>query len=1120
MYEPPCLALPNRFRTSPFHILSLCLRIAFTALFLGALVAPSLTGRAEPLGSISGVVRYSSGNAAPDAAVTVTEQASGEPMTLRSDSTGAFEFRRIASGTYSIRVEKSGFEPFSLTGIVLIGGRVYRQDAVLVASGSAVPERSPLQTAVPILAELPNEFVREMRPDNGSEESASARSSGFLSSTGKPGTNEFHGALYHFLGNDLLNARGFFGDKSKSRTNNFGAFVGGPVIKNKTFFAYHYDRLSVRSGAQSGFGNSSPVEAFRNGDFERLMTNRAIAVDTLGRPMYQGQLFDPASTRTLRGAPVRDPFANNAIPASHPMRSRVAAGMMPYLVRPERLGLEFNVQGNPVGDQIWVLNAPSHHVRVDHSFTDEFRTGLTFSRSSHPAVRNCGGVDGCRFTHDPVESPQMNGDYYGAGFYEDITTHHVRQKFDWIASADLLNQTTVAYDEFHILGHSLSAGAGWRERLWGPQGNGLLATDAGPPAINFTGNTRYSPLGNEWGRSGFLANHQHSVENVLTWVRRRHSITVSGEFRHHRYPFRGWANNVAGSFNFHRGHTGGFDAAGNNLPSTGDPFASFLLGQVNSTHFQIPDFPTFTENFVSWSVVDEFRVTPDLTVTIGLRFDYQSAIRERNDNMSTFDPSVPNPGAAGRLGAMIFAGDGPGRTGSRTLESPPRDAFGPRVGFAYRFGDRNVVRGGYGIYYSNVPHAHFDSVNTLGFRFHATAIDLSNGRRPAYFLDDGFPQANIVLPPSIDPSIGNNTSPVAVTRDRATLPRVQHWSLRVQRQVTRSTTVDLSYAGNRGSRLITDRRVLGPAANANAPAVLALGPGVLAARAGSGSAGSAGVPMPYRGFGRSVSQSLRPFPHMLNIGYMNVPAGNSFFHALRTNVEKRFSEGAHFHASYAWSKLTGMGAGRIRPVDGLGQGPQNPTDTHSLERGLSADDVPHRVLAAFTQAVPVFRDKKIGLAAKVLGGWAVSGIVRVETGTPVNVVMANDLEPFLFNGQKRPNVLSNQVRIDHRGSFDAATDAFFDRTAFADPGPLRFGNASRTMNFVRGFHNVAEDFSLFKDTWINQKFKIRFETQFANIFNRVVFCDPNRNWSAPSFGRAYGQCNAPRSVQFGLRMDF
>lgn len=943
--------------------------------------------------------------------------------------------------------------------------------------------------------------------------------SGFFTSPAKRGSNEFHGALYHEVGNDSLNARGFFGKKSRSRRNRYGAFVGGPVIKDKTFFSYHWENLALRDRAQSGFGNSVPVSSFRNGDFGRLMAGRLLSNDALGRPVLEGQVFDPASTRTVQGIPVRDPLPNNRIPAAHPLRSQVASRLMPFIAQPQRPGVEFNVQGNPFGSQVWVLDAPSHHFRLNHSFTADVRSSLDFSRTSYPAVRNCGGPAGCESEFDPVGLPDRNREYYGAGLHEDVTTHHARVKVDWIATPSLLNQAVVGYDEFHVTGHSLSAGARWAERLWGSGGNGLLAEDAGPPALSFVGNTRYSTLGSELGRTSFLANHRYSVSNNLTWVRTRHLIKIGGEFRHHKYPFRGWASNVAGSFNFHRIHTGGYDAAGNNLPQTGDPFASFLLGQVNSTHFQIPDFPTITENIVSWSVVDEIRVTSVLTLTLGLRFDYQSAIRERDDNMSTFDPNVPNPGAGGRLGAMIFAGDGPGRTGSRTLESPPIDAFGPRVGFAYRLGERSVVRGGYGIYYSTVPHSQFDSVNTLGFRFHATANDLTNGRRPAYFLDDGFPRANIVLPPAVDPAIGNNTSPVAVTRDRATLPRVQQWSLTVQRQLSRSTSLDLAYEGNRGSRLIADRRVLGPAANANATSVLDLGPSLLSSRAGLGSA-PFGTKMPYRGFSGSVAQSLRPFPHMFNIGYLNVPAGNSFYHALRTRLERRFSDGFQLHASYAWSKLTGMGAGRSEPWDGLGHGPQNPTDTHSLERGLSFDDVPHRVVAAFTHEVPFFRERREGLVAKVLGGWSLSGMLRIETGTPVNVVMANDLEPFLFNGQKRPDILTERVRIDHSGSFNDVADRFFDRAAFADPGPLEFGNASRTMNFVRGFSQVAEDFSLYKDAWLNAKFKVRFETQLANAFNRVVFCNPNRNWSAASFGRVFSQCNAPRSVRFGLRFDF
>ena len=1108
-------AVPPRLQSVPNRVVPSCWRNLLTLLCLCAAAGPLVSGDSQPLGEIGGVVRHVSGDPVHAATVTLSHASSGAEISLRTNEAGAYEAAGLPGGRYVIQVESSGYESFVRTGLDLAAGQIYRQDAIL-GPGTATTE---VALAIPSVAKSEGD-VRELRQMPAEAAVKVKHPTGYLSSTSKPGSSEFHGALYSLLGNDTLNARGFFGAKARHRESNFGAFIGGPVVKNKTFFNYHYDRLAVRSAAQSGYGNSTPTHPFRQGDFGRLVTPGVIATDALGRPIQQGQVFDPASTARANGVPVRDPFPNNRIPAAHPLRSQVSGGVIPLMVSPDRPGSEFNVQGNPMGAQIWRLDAPSHHFRVDHSFNARLRAALLFSRTSHPALRNCGGVDGCRSHRDPVQSPHLNGDYYGTGVYEDITTHHLRQQVDWVQSAGVLNQTHFVYDEFHVHGHSLAAGAAWQRRLWGPSGNGLVATDAGPPALTFTGNTRYSPLGSEWGRSGFLANHQYGIGHNTTWITRRHIVKIGGDFRHHNYPFRGWANNVAGHFNFSRLHTGGFDADGNNLVATGDPFASFLLGQVNSAHFQIPDFPTITENFFSWSVVDEYRYSTDLTITIGLRFEYQSAIRERDDNMSTFDPTVPNPGAGGRLGAMIFAGDGPGRTGSRTLESPPRDGFGPRIGIAYRLGERTVVRGGYGIYYSGVSHAQFDVVNTLGFRFHPTAIDLSNGREAAFHLDAGFPQANVVLPPTIDPAVGNDTSPVAVTRDRATMPRIQEWSLTIQRQATRSVTLDWSYTGNRGSRLIADRRVLGPAANANSPEILAHGPSVLGSQLSSRPAAEAALAMPYSGFRRTAAQSLRPFPHMLNIGYLNVPAGNSFYHAMRARLEKRFTDGAHFQASYTWSKLTGMGAGRLHPQDGLGQGPQNPTDTQALERGLSADDVPHRILAAFTHRVPFFQDKKAGLEAKVLGGWAVSGSVHVASGTPVNVVMANDLEPFLFNGQKRPDIVSSRVRIDHRGSFDAASDSFFDRSAFADPGPLRFGDASRTMNFVRGFSQVAENLSLFKDTWINQKFKLRFETQFANLFNRTVFCDPNRNWSAASFGRAFSQCNQPRRVQFGLRFDF
>ena len=743
---------------------------------------------------------------------------------------------------------------------------------------------------------------------------------------------------------------GFFGTKARHRESNFGAYVGGPFVKNKTFFNYHYDRIALRSGAQSGYGNSTPTDPFRLGDFGRLAAPTVIAVDALGRPVRQGQIFDPASTALARSVPVRDPFPNNRIPAAHPLRSRVAGGVVPLMVGPDREGAEFNVQGNPLGPQVWRLDAPSHHFRVNHSFNGRVRAAVLFSRTSHPALRDCGGVDGCRARSDPVHSPHLNGDYYGTGVYEDTTTHHVRHQIDWVKSAAVLNQTHLVYDEFHVRGHSLAAGADWQGRLWGPAGNGLVATDAGPPALTFTGNTRYSPLGREWGRSGFHANHQYGIGHNTTWITARHTVKIGGDFRHHNYPFRGWANNEAGHFNFSRLHTGGFDQSGNNLVATGDPFASFLLGQVSSARFQIPDFPTITENFFSWSIVDEYRVSADLTITIGLRFEYQSAIRERDDNMSTFDPAVPNPGAGGRLGAMIFAGNGPGRTGTRTLESPPRDAYGAahRNREAHRRAHR-CSRWLRHLLLGACRTGQFDAVNTLGFRFHPTAIDLSNGREAAFHLDAGFPQANVVLPPSIDPAVGNDTSPVAVTRDRATMPRIQEWSLTIQRRASRGVTLDWSL--HRKPRQPPDRRPPGarPGCQRELAGDSGHGPGVLGSSLNTMMAAETGLAMPYSGFSRTAVQSLRPFPHMLNIGYLNVPAGNSFYHAMQARLEKRFTDGAILRASYTWVQAYRHGSGSHPRGGRLGPRPAEPDRYPSagarLERSGRAAQDPHGVYA-------------------------------------------------------------------------------------------------------------------------------------------------------------------------------
>ena len=268
--------------------------------------------------------------------------------------------------------------------------------------------------------------------------------------------------------------------------------------------------------------------------------------------------------------PVRDPYPGNVIPAGDPLRSQVAARITQLMVRPDRPGNSFNVAGNPSGDQTWNLDARNIMFRADHGFTPNFRMSHSFYWNRRPSIRNCGEVGGCTTPNDGETAPETNDTYYGAGFYQRISTHHAHQQFDWVIKPNLLNHATVAYDRWFMGGNSLSAGVGWPQRLFGANQGGILNTTGGPPVMNFDGTIDYTSVGQNWPRFGFLVNNRWQFSDDLTWVKGRHNFKAGFEYRWHQFPFRGWGAGTAGAFDFNRLGTGGYDALGNNLAQTGD----------------------------------------------------------------------------------------------------------------------------------------------------------------------------------------------------------------------------------------------------------------------------------------------------------------------------------------------------------------------------------------------------------------------------------------------------------------------------------------------------------------------------------------------------------------------
>jgi Carboxypeptidase regulatory-like domain len=980
----------------------------------------------------------------------------------------------------------------------------------------------------------PEDSIQEMKVITTSYSAQYGHTSGgFIEYTSKSGTNTLHGSAYEYFANDVLNARGFFGQaplkKTPVRNNNFGFTAGGPIVipkiyngRNKTFFFLNFDWTRFRSGVLPGFGNTTPTDAFKAGDFSSLLTTNQIATDALGRPIFSGEIFDPSTTRLVGGVPVRDPFPGNLIPPGDPLRSAVAAKIAALMVHPDRPGNSFNVAGNPSGDQTWLLNARTIEFRVDHSFTPNFRMSESFYWGHRPSIRNCGEVAGCNTQFDGATAPQKNNTYYGNGFYQRIATQHAHTQFDWVVHNNLINHTTIAFDRWFMGGNPLSAGVGWPQLLCGSNQCGILDNTAGPPELDFAGNIPYNSIGDYgWGNFGFLTNNRWQFSDDLAWVKGKHTLKVGFEYRRHQFPFAGWAVGAqGGQFGFNNLETAGYDAKGNNLSGqTGESFASFLLGQVHTSTQTIPVHPMFNEAYMAPWVNDEYKVTSKLTLTLGLRFDYQFARTESNNKYSTFSPTTPNPGAGGIPGALIFAGSGTGRAGTRTFERPGLNNWGPRVGFAYRLGGKSAIRGGYGIYYSGVSFDQFIGQPTLGFQASPFAANNSNGQQPAFYLDSGFPQNLITQPPFIDPTFANGTAPLAVAKDGLTLPRYQNWSLTFERQLTNSMMLDVSYIANRGTRLTDNWQRLGVAANMNNPSVLALGANVLSSDINSPAAIAAGITAPYPGFTGDVAQALRPFPQYQNIQWRDVPTGKSLYQALEVVLEQHFSHGLQFRFGYTYSRLENDGAESAQGGNGVNSGIQNPACTQACEYGLSDDDVPHAFLVGYTWEIPVPGRMKSGAGGFLLGGWNWTGVMRYESGRPLNIFMNNDLAGFLFNGGKRPN-RGKGVSAYNR-NFDPNGAGYFNLAAWADPGPLQFGNAPRSDGSARGFPTYSEDMSLFKVFPIKERLKLRFESEFGNIFNRVRLCDPNNlNWSAGSFGSVNTQCNQPRSIQFAVRFTF
>jgi hypothetical protein len=951
---------------------------------------------------------------------------------------------------------------------------------------------------------------------------------GIVSLTVKSGTNQFHASAYDYLRNRVLDANSWknntTGDRKAINTqNDFGFTASGPVYfphlyhgKDKTFFFFAYEGFRFRTGSNNKL--SLPNEAFRKGDFSALLPTT--------------QLYDPTTHAAIPG----DILTNDPNFKASAVMTKVFA-----LLPPTSGGLTQNVTDHSLSS----TTANLFDAKIDHIISDKHRIsgGFDYDNTRTGGISSLSPIFGS-------STPQ--------------NTRYARFSDNYIFSATVVNQFLFGFSRRYRAEGSNSIGQGFPAKI------GLTGVNNTTfPCFKFTASPfDYQEQLNNCGDSEF-ADNVYQLNDSVSWIKGKHNFKFGGGVRMLQFNLRRLTQ-ASGEFDFNAVQT---SSTGTASGTGGDPVASSLFGLVNTETLNYGAFHGVRYKDFYFYAQDSYKLRPRLTLNYGLRYDLDLPASEAFDRFSMVDPTLPNPGVGNILGAYTYFGTGSGRNGRKRPQDTYKKAFGPRVGFAYSINDKTVFRGGYGIFYEPLKEGSFADQDGLGF-FNRQSLTSTNG----FQIDSGvtriFPNFGPLTPEGQNGSPGQpNGGVILVPRSSGRPADIQSWNLDVQRQITANLRVSVAYVGSKGTHL----PALNIIPNQVNPSFLSLGfdltkPATCLTDGTCPKAIAAGVKLPYPGFVGQINQLLRPFPQYGNFeqednSFTPDRTGNSTYHAMQLQVDKRFAQGLTFLVSYTVSK-------NITDADSAGPGVSGFIGTNSFigqnsynrgaEKAVSQLDTPQSLVASFFYELPVGHGKRYlnerGFVDRVVGGWYVSGVGSYKSGTPTTVYgnCNNTAGALLFGGCNstgiaRVNVITGVPETNKSSNFNPQTTSFYNAAAFT-PAPaldknnpnalITFGNEPRSLSHARTFGGRNEDISLGKKTRLfGEKATIDFRAEFFNILNRHIFQAPSgftANVATPflpvgakdsngkvlcagPFACGFGavtDSSGPRTIQFGLKIEY
>lgn len=972
---------------------------------------------------------------------------------------------------------------------------------------------------------------------------------GLFNFTARSGTNQFHGSVYDYFAHEKLYAgRPFTDDGSgghvrpQVRRHNLGGSIGGPVWipkvyngRNRTFFFLNFEMFRDVSTNYLGFG-TVPTDLYRQGNFSQALTGRNLGTDGLGRPILENTIYDPTTAFTgPDGRIYRNPFPNNTIPTA---RLDPVALKVQGLIPSAQNGLLVNnlERRSPYRK---IQDIPS--VKIDHQINDNMKISGYWSRQR---TDKDNGQDGLP---DPISARR---DQF-------IRSQTVRINFDQNIRPTVLLHVGVGYQRYHNPDSSppniLDYDAAGQLGLMGTFGSGFprftnmgsTQGGMGSAASGAAGALDFGPT----NRTLYLQDKPLAQAN-MTVIRGNHTYKMGGEWKFENFTNRSSAG-VVGTFNFSAAQTGLPALQGVALPggNVGFPYASFLLGATNTASVSNPQDPQYRRWAWAGFVQDTWKVTRKLTLDYGLRYDYQPAPYELHDRMSMFAPGIPNPAAGGLMGATLYAGSGQGRCNCEITKTYPW-GFGPRVGVAYQFDEKTVIRGGFAISYGQVtPFSYIGGGNSLGMGFNTLNFTNPNFGDAAMYLRDGL-QYNTadLLAANYDPGIRpqanqTNSPPALVDRNSGRPSRMVNWNISVQRQVLRDLVIEAAYVGNRGAWFradgfnqfngLTPERLQSFGLDVTNAADRAL----LTSQITSAQVVGRGFTKPYAAFPNTatLAQSLRPYPQFGDLTSLWAPMGQTWYDSLQIKATKRYSYGLDFTAAYTWSKnlttLEDQGGVTV---------PTNDVYNRDNWKTYSVNDQPHVFVIGANYRVPQFSQNKFIKA--IASDWTIGTILRYSSGFPIRVPQANNQTgSLLFRNTGNNNVNVNRVagqplflKDPNCGCFDPNKELILNPAAWSDPAPGTFGNAASYYGDYRTARRPDEQISLGRVFPIKERMAFSVRVEMFNVFNRTYLNNPvSSNFQqTPAYG-SNGQLTAgfgridtgstfltPRSGQIVARFQF